>query len=491
MKPTRIKEINVFQKTANQTRWRIGLIYPNSGGYAVAMSGLSIKLLYHLMNRSPNIFAERIFFSPKSITPPQSIETGRFLPQFDVLAFSFQFELDYINALRILQRSNIPIHRKLRTTAHPLIIAGGPAITTNPDPLLDVFDLIFVGEFESIANAFLDAVGQGKHLDIFDTLLDLPGFYPSEESKKRTPVVTPNLDEVDYPTAQVRPVSSLGRKRGGLHGYFLQVSRGCPHACHFCLIGRHFRPHRERSLEILKQLIDVGGKESQTDFFSLIGSSTADYSHITDLIAYFLETGQKFSLPSLRVDSGLEVLELLQRTGLNSLTIAPESGSDNIRQKIGKKITNTQIQQFITQANQNKILRFKLYFIIGFTPDPVNESHEIIDLVDKILFSNPDLHLNVSITPLIPKAGTKLGNAHVSYKSIQAGFDVLKKNLRKKVRFKLFPIPWAASQAILSQGGRELLPQLLEIAQRGGSLQSWRQALGAAPIDYYHDVYCQ
>ena len=174
---------------------------------------------------------------------------------------------------------------------------------------------------------------------------------------------------------------------------------------------------------------------------------------------------------------------------MKSLTIAPESGSDNIRKKIGKRITNDQIHQFITQAHQNQITQFKLYFILGLTQDPVNEAKNIIDLVDNILSSNPGLRLNVSITPLIPKTGTKLGNEHVNYKTIQIGFDALKKNLRKKVKYKTFPLAWAASQAILSQGGRELLPQLLEIAQRGGSQQSWHQTLGMAPINYYQDNY--
>jgi radical SAM superfamily enzyme YgiQ (UPF0313 family) len=481
MRPTRFKEINVFQKSHSDTQYRIGLVYPNK--YSIGMSGLSVKLLYHLLNQFPNIFTERIFFSPKSVIPPQSTETGKYLHQFNVLAFTFQFELDYINALRMLQRSKIPIRRELRTSNHPFIIAGGPSITTNPGPLLDIFDLIYVGEFESVATGFLDIIGQSK-------FLDLPGFYHPNEDKKRVPVVTPNLDEVDYPTAQVRPVSSLGRKKGGLNGYFLQVARGCPHACHFCLIGRHFRPHRERSLPKLQQLIDVGGKESQTDFFSLIGSSTADYREIEGLLSYFIEIGLKFSLPSLRVDSGLEVLDLLEQTGVKSLTIAPESGSDNIRKGIGKRITNDQIRNFVNQAYQKKINQFKLYFILGFTPNSVYEAQAIIDLLEIIQSENPGLNLNVSVTPLIPKAGTRLGNESIDYRSIQTGFNVLKKELQRKIRYKLFPLQWAAIQAILSQGGRELLPQLLEIAQHGGSLQVWRQVLGKTPIDYYHDVFC-
>ncbi|MFX0207383.1 MAG: hypothetical protein ACFFDT_15450, partial [Candidatus Hodarchaeota archaeon] len=261
MRRTRLKEINVVQKSIYDTHWRIGLVYPNS--YSIGMSGLTVKLLYHLLNQHRNIYTERIFFYADLPGPPRSIETGRPLTQFDLLAFSFQFELDYINTIRMLLRSGIPVYMKDRTSDHPLLLAGGPTVTTNPDPILDIFDIIFSGEFESISNTFLEAIISSKHGILKESILSVPGFYSSEESLTRvTPFITPNLNDVNYPTAQVRPISGWRGKKVVLDGYFLQVSRGCVHGCHFCLIGKVFRPLRERSLINLYEIIDKGNRET-------------------------------------------------------------------------------------------------------------------------------------------------------------------------------------------------------------------------------------
>jgi radical SAM superfamily enzyme YgiQ (UPF0313 family) len=325
MRRSPLKEINVLQKPIHDVQWRIGLVYPNS--YSIGMSGLTVKLLYHLLNQHQNVFAERIFFSADLPGPPRSIETGKTLAQFDLLAFTFQFELDYINAIRMLLRSGIPVYIKNRSSDHPLLLAGGPTVTTNPEPLSDIFDVFFSGEFESVAKIFLEAFISNKHGVLQDTILSVPGFYSPQDTESQVPPkITSDLNEVNYPTAQVRPIKP--RRKGVLDGYFLQVSRGCTHGCHFCLIGKHFRPQRERSLGILKNLINTGAKHTKTDFFSLIGSSVADYSQIKELLDYFNEKKLKFTLPSIRIDSGIEVLDSIKQAGLRSLSIAPETASE-------------------------------------------------------------------------------------------------------------------------------------------------------------------
>lgn len=489
MRRSRLNEINVIQKTTQNTQWRIGLVYPNS--YTIGMSGLTVKLLYHLLNQHQNIFTERIFFSADVPGPPRSIETGKTLTQFDLLAFTFQFELDYVNAIQMLKRSNIPIYSKERTPKYPLLIAGGPTVTTNPEPLLDFVDIIFVGEFEEISILFLEAIISSKFSSLMEEILSVPGFYSSQDPlTKVTPVITSNLNNVNYPTAQVRPISGWKNIKGVMDGYFLQVSRGCVHGCQFCLIGKIFRPMRERSLNKLYELIDKGNKETNTNFFSLIGSSTADYSQIQKLILHLIEKKHKFSLPSIRVDSGIEILEQLSHSGLRSLSIAPESASDDVRFKVGKKISNSQISDFVLKAEQNKIQELKLYFILGLTLNPVSESHQIINFLDSLTELCSSLRLSVSITPLIPKRGTKMENFCINYGEIQAGFRLLKEDMNKSIHQKKFPIHWAAVQAILSIGGRELAPIMADVAKSGGSFQNWKKTLEMEPKDYFLKYYC-
>ncbi|UCG03651.1 MAG: radical SAM protein [Candidatus Heimdallarchaeota archaeon] len=486
MRKSRLKEINVIEKPTRDVQWRIGLVYPNS--YSVGMSGLTIKLLYHLLNQHQNIFVERVFFSETLPGPPKSIETGKILSQFDLLAFTFQFELDYINAIKMLLRSGIPVFAEDRMEDHPLLLAGGPTVTANPEPLFDIFDVFFSGEFESVAEIFLEAVISSKNGILSDSILSVPGFYTPDTFYQLSPGITSNLDEVNYPTAQVRPIKPL--KKGVLDGYFLQISRGCTHGCHFCLIGKYFRPQRERSLPMLKNLIDRGTLDTKTEFFSLIGSSVADYSQLKGLLDYFIKKKLKFTLPSIRIDSGIDVLDSIKQTGLRSLSIAPETALEDVRFKIGKKISNSQISEFLHKADLYNIQEIRLYFILGLTSGIVSESQEIVNLVNNLADFYP-IKLTMSVTPLIPKRGTKLVDKCVNYKEIQEGFNILKKNLGKTIRFKSFPVHWAAIQAILSIGGRELTPIMTDIANDGGSYQSWKKNFDMEPIDYYLAYYCR
>ncbi|MFW9906075.1 MAG: B12-binding domain-containing radical SAM protein [Candidatus Thorarchaeota archaeon] len=484
MRRRQLKEINTIQKPTRDVQWRLGLVYPNS--YSIGMSGLTIKLLYHLLNQHQNVFTERIFFSPNLPGPPRSIETGKTLSQFDLLAFTFQFELDYINAIKMLLRSEIPVNAKNRTSDHPLLLAGGPTVTTNPEPICEIFDFFFSGEFETVTDKFLEAFISSKHGVLLDSILSIPGFYTPDTWPNVEPIITRNLDEVNYPTAQVRPIKP--RKKGVLNGYFLQISRGCTHGCHFCLIGRYFRPQRERSLHKLKDLITNGIKDTKTDFFSLIGSSVGDYSKIKELLDYFIEYNLKFTLPSIRIDSGIDILNSIKQTGLKSLSIAPETASEDVRFKIGKQISNSQITEFLYQADQSDIQEVRLYFILGLTSEIISESQELVTFVNDLAESHPTIKFTMSLTPLIPKRGTKLENKCVDYQKVQQGFNILKKSTI--LRYKSFPVHWGAVQAILSIGGRELTPIITNVANNGGSYQSWKKNLHMEPIDYYLKQYC-
>ncbi len=483
-----LREINVITKPFREVQKRIGLVYPNS--YSVGMSGFSVKLLYHLLNRHSNVYTERIFFQDK-LGFPRSIETGKNLSQFDILAFTFQFELDYINAIKMLQLSGIPIYAKNRNLKHPLLIAGGPTVTANHEPLSDIFDVFFFGEFESVSDIFLDKIVTSKHERIYDTILTIPGFFPAhEEQDAITPVITQNLNDVNYPTAQVRPIITRYIKKMALNGFFLQISRGCSHGCHFCLIGKIFRPHRERSFPYLQTLIDFGHKNTQTNFISLIGSNTADHSQIKEILYYIQSKKLKFVLPSIRIDSGEDLLPIISNSGQKSLSIAPESGSDDVRYKLGKRFNNNQIINFIKKAQDYSIHQLKLYFILGLTSNPINEAHDLIEFINNITNSFPSMKFTFSVTPLVPKRGTKYERHCTHYQEIIKGNDLLKLNLKRKGNYKTFPVRWASIQAILSISGSELTQKMIKVAERGGSYQAWKKILTEDPINYYTKNYC-
>jgi radical SAM superfamily enzyme YgiQ (UPF0313 family) len=488
MRTSWVQEINIFHKPKRSIEYRIGLVYPNS--YSVGMSGLTVKLLYHLLNLHQNIHTERIFLPQEKNAVPTSLETNKPLSNFDVLAFTFQFELDYINSIKMLQKSNIPVLSQDRMNQNPLLIAGGPSISANPEPVLEIFDYIFLGEFETVSEDFLEGLMNSKYTDFPDVVSSLPGFYSSSNySPSATAIITPDLNSVNYPTAQVRPIISRQPKKIGLDGFFLQVSRGCPHGCHFCLIRKVFKPHRERSFSLLKHIITAGKNKTQTNHFSLIGSSTADYSQIYDLIEFLIEKKIKFTLPSIRIDSGVELLNLLRHAGQRSLTIAPETGCDKSRFAIGKKITDDSIINFASRAANSNISNLKTYFILGLTSNPLDEAQDIINLINALKNKVPSIDYNLSVTPIVPKKPTKFGGIVVDYNAINAGLKFLKSNMKNNVNYKAFPTRWAIIQAILSIGGRDLLPVLIQVASQGGSYQSWKKNLKSDPVKFYNDLY--
>jgi radical SAM superfamily enzyme YgiQ (UPF0313 family) len=250
-----------------------------------------------------------------------------------------------------------------------------------------------------------------------------------------------------------------------------------------------FEPHRERSFSLLTKIISAGRDETQTNHFSLIGSSTADYSRIYELLEYFIANNLKFTLPSIRIDSGIEFLDLLKHAGQRSLTLAPETGCDKSRFKIGKRITDDSILDFAVRAAKSKISNLKAYFILGLTSNPIQEAQDIINLANTLSNEVPSLEYNLSITPLVPKKSTKFEEKLVDYAKINSGLRFLKANMIKSINFKAFPTRWAIIQAILSIGGKDLSPILIQVASEGGAFQSWKKNLESDPLGFYNDLY--
>ena len=287
--PSRIvqKDINVVQKPLRNIKLHIAVCFPNK--YRIGMSNLAIKILYAWWNRYEQVYAERVFLPEGSENEtPRTIETGSYLKTFDVIAFTLQFELDYINILRMLRNSGIPIYRKDRTwEQHPIIIVGGPAVTANPLVMAPFVDAIFQGEFEAVANELTEAL---FYRDI-NLLEKVNGIYlPENPPLNSCYARILDLDTVFYPVAQVRNLSDHNwQEIQALGGYMLQSSRGCNRGCKFCLIGKLSRgganyAMRERTPERLIELAEKGTKETQVDKVSLIGSGIGDYSDLPGLL---------------------------------------------------------------------------------------------------------------------------------------------------------------------------------------------------------------
>ncbi len=477
-----IPELNVIKKDWRRVDLKVALCYPNV--YRAGMSGLTMRLLYALFNSREDVLCER-FFLPASNEPLRSLESNQPLKKFDVIAFTFQYEEDYTNAIRMLIDSSIEPRREKRKAGDPLIIAGGPCVTSNPEPLADYFDLFVIGEAEPILDQIIDRIKAYevpfKH---FCEFADIKGVYVPKISNMAQRVWSKNLDDALHPLAQQIPLVDEGSPYMTIFGraFAVEPIRGCNRFCRFCLLSHISQPQRERSLKKVKQIIDEGIRFTPVDKVSLIGASIFDYSSLEDLCEFAVSRGVKLAIPSIRPEVVTEHLaELLSKGEQKSVTIAPDAASPRLREIINKRMDELEIIDAAKTLISHGISRLKLYFIVGLPGEKTEDIEAIVELSRKVAdvgYGPRAIHL--SVNPLIPKPHTPFQwekAPTVAY--MREVLKLLKTKLRGDGRFVIDSLDprHAQIQSFLSFGDRKI-GRVIEFAARyGGGLGAWRRAL--------------
>lgn len=454
------------------------------------MANLAMKIIYSLWNQHERIYVERIFQPENDLEGPRSVETGSSLKSFDILAVTIQFELDYINFLRMLLQAGIPLYRNQRDKDRdPIIVAGGPAVTTNPLVLADFLDLVVLGEVEPISSVLLDCLYDRN----IAPLRDQPGFYlPDDPPTSVTYARNIDYDDAFLPTAQIRNIDDSNWKESAiLGGFLIEPNRGCGRGCKFCLIGRlskggQSKPLRERSLDNLKKLTLEGTEKTQTNHLTLIGSGVGDYYALPDYLQFLNNNNLSFSIPSIRADSNRDVITEVVRAGQRSLTIAPETGSQDFRYVVGKKISNDTFYDFASDAKDKGIKDLKLYLIVGLPNESPAEIQETIDFSQKISKWFPKQHLNLTVSPFVPKRQTPFHDFKISSSWVEqtdTHIKAIRKGLKDYGSLHIGSLNWSTIQTILSIGDSSLAPILEKMAFTQGRYQDWRDILGK-PIDF-------
>ena len=467
-------------------RLPIAVIYPNS--YYLGMSNLGLHVLYSLLNSSDEIVAERAFWERenrdrKSAT--LSLESRRPLSDFAVLAFSISYELDYFNVVSILKTSGIPLNAADRDERHPLVIAGGPGIMANPLPLAPFFDCLCIGEAEPLLPAMLPMLSEGiggKRNELLKALASLPGVYvPSVSSG--TPVVrqwAKNLD--DFPVASV--VLTPDTELGDL--YLIEVERGCNWSCRFCLVSTAFKPMRFRSVDKLIEQAEGGLKYRKR--LGLVGPAVSDHPQLEELLVRLHQIGAEFSISSLRVGHlSDKVLEEIAKGGARTITLAPEAGSERLRQVIKKGIGEDDILESIGKLAELGIKQLKLYFMIGLPSETDEDIEEIIKLTLRcksvIDRQQSGTRLTLNIAPFVPKAGTPFQRLPMApLPTLKHRLSLLKSNLPAKgIKVKSESPAWSQIQGVLARGDTRVAEVLAQIEEV--SLAGWRRAVEKCHLD--------
>ncbi|MFX0106217.1 MAG: B12-binding domain-containing radical SAM protein, partial [Candidatus Hodarchaeota archaeon] len=420
---------NFIVKDWRKIDFSFGLVYPNV--YKLGMSSYSIRLLYFLINSYENIACERIFlpdnlnlkfpaskdYSSKKYI--RSLESKVLPKEFDILGFSLHYENDFKNILWILEKAEIPLtsqERQERITKNeaqfPIIIGGGPVVTSNPMPLSKIFDILFIGDSEQNLKLFFEVFQEYKNNEIsFQPFLEkvsqIEGIYIPTLNNKTIRYVLQNIDESPIPIYQLISKSS-GDKYIFESNFFVEINRGCPFRCKFCISSFHNSPFRNRSYENIINVIENSIKYSNFEAISLIGSCVSSHPKFRQICEFIINTGKRLTIPSIRIEHLTpDIILLLEQAGIKTITIAPEAGSESLRFAIGKMISNEKIITVLTQIRDSQVKNVKFYFLIGLPDEKEENIDDIIDLlksIDQLGFKRNSLRVNIN--PFIPKLNT-------------------------------------------------------------------------------------
>ena len=490
---------------------KVAIVYPNT--YFVGMSNLGLHIIYEEINLRNDSVCERIFLPEKkeleaydkTKTPLMSVETQRPMHQFDVVAFDVTFEMDYFHIPLMLRHGRVPIMGKDRTEFDPIVIAGGPCATFNPEPFADFIDAFIIGEGEGIVSRVLDIIRDGKMegLDRHAILRQLanesgvyvPSLYVpiySEEGEFKgyhiaEGVPTTITRHFEMLTSGGETVVATNYTEFGAM-YIIEVARGCGRHCRFCMAGYCFRVPRVRPLDILKEGVDRA--EQLGKKVGLMGAAISDYPEVDELVTYIRSKDMRYSCASLRADSLTQaVVDGLADSGQKTITIAPETGSERLRRVINKGISEEHLQNAATLSAKSGIQHMRLYIMIGLPTETDEDIEAIVGLAERTQAHMAEVgckgRLTLSINPFIPKPFTPFQwMAMDNQKTVEKKLQYIKKALQKNRRIEvLVESPKEAYiQGVLARGDRRLGAVLAACAADRGS-KSFKAEMKAAGLD--------
>ena len=419
------KEYLSYNKDFDKANVKLALAFPDK--YEIAISNLGQKILYDIVNSDERFLADRIYapdFDYRNILlekniPLYGLESKKEATNFDIIGFSLQYELAYPTILEMLKLSHIPVLRKERDENSPIIMAGGPG-AFNPKPLEDFIDLFMIGDGEELIIEVLENFQKLKdenktRNEIIKELANIEGIYCPElqnKTKKRVYDISKSNKAPQSPI----PYSSSVHDRT-----IIEIRRGCGRMCRFCQAGHVNLPIRERHAQDVISMVKDSICKTGYDEYSLLSLSSNDYTNIESVIEELsTEMNKKkvsVSLPSQRIDRYSQKLAKLVR-GVRSttVTLAPEAGSQRLRNVINKNLTEEQIIETILNCYKNGASNVKLYFMIGLPTETYEDIDEMVELFSKVKYQakllrkelelRDALNLTCTVSIFVPKPFT-------------------------------------------------------------------------------------
>ena len=509
-------EYNRVMKNKNDVKCRFAFCFPDT--YEIGMSNLGVRILYDVLNREEDIWCERVYapwadmkekMEQYSI-PLSAVESGDPLSEFDIVAFSLQYELCYTTALQMIKLAGFPIWAKERGEDIPIIVGGGPCVF-NSEPIAEFFDLINIGEGEEVLveicrlynsmkdngsytrAAFLRAAAsiEGVYIpSLYDVEYNEDGTirafipkYPELPMRIKKRIVE-DLDKAPYPTKLIMPYIETVHDR-----ITLEVYRGCIRGCCFCQAGMVYRPIREKSPETLCQNAKCLFENTGYDEISLISLSISDYSELPALTDGLLSWTDKahvsLSLPSLRIDSfSEELMKKVSSVRTGGLTFAPEAGTQRLRDVINKNVCEDDLMRAVGIAFRGGKSNVKLYFMNGLPTETYEDIEGIADLAGKVVseyYKMPKedrprgVSVTISVSCFVPKPFTPFQwEKQDSFDELIKKQEHLRSCIKdKRIRYTYHDAKLSFIEAVLARGDRRLAPAIALLVEEGAMLDAW------------------
>jgi len=496
-------EVNSVRKDPAHVEVRFALAFPDV--YEVGASHLGSHILYSILNGRDDTACERAYAPWPDMEallrrkgwPLYTLESFTPLSEFDIVGFSLQYELTYTNVLAMLDLGGIPLRTSERAEGESLVIAGGPCAMA-PEPLAEFIDAFALGDGEEITGEIVDAYKEWKKSGqprsaLLLRLASVEGVYvpslykvdytPDGKIASIAPVDTsvprvvkrrilPSMETAPLPCDPLVPLIPPIHDRA-----MVEIFRGCTQGCRFCQAGMLYRPVREREPETVDSAARSILGRSGYDEVSLVSLSSADYSRIADVVTNLVSThpcGARVSLPSLRVDSfSVRLAEMIGSSAKSGLTLAPEAGSQRMRDAINKKVTEDEVMDAARAAFTAGYSHIKVYFMVGLPSETDEDVLAIADLVHKIRQAGRDLGRKptvvVSVSGFVPKPHTPFQwEAATLPEELMRRQRLLRGALRGPgLEYRYHEADMTQLEAVFARGDRRL-GKVLEMAFRKG-----------------------
>ena len=523
-------EFNSVTKHWDSMQVRVALTFPDI--YEIGMPNLGLAIFYDLINRRPDMLAERVYLPwidmevimRRDGIPLFSLETKHPVAGFDVLALSVPYEQLYTNVLQVLDLAGLPLLSIERDESMPIVVAGGHACY-NPEPLADFVDLFVIGEGEEAIIEIVETVGEMKNTDLprveqLKRLAVLPGvyvprFYEVDYQENGTPAaIRPTHGEAQFPVLKrVVPILPAPPTRfivpniDTVHNRApIEIMRGCTRGCRFCHAGIVARPVRERSVKEIVAAVEDAVAQTGFEEIALLSLSSSDYTHVIELVKTL---GERFSgqhlninLPSLRIETAsIELMESLRDNKRGGFTFAPEAATERMRNIINKTMPDQQVLDVAQAVYCRGWRTVKLYFMIGHPSEALEDVQAIADLSMAVLAEGRKFHgkkavVNVGVSTFIPKPHTPFQWVPMdTMEQIAAKHALLKRELsRKGVHVSWNNPDETLLEGLLSRGDRRLGPVVRRAWELGSKFDAWHelrthdawvQALSELGLDFY------